>query len=108
MKFETRNKSVEEKLQICQKMWEKAIQWMLKNKKLPYFHIAHWDRGSVGAVIFGPRVIDNFLDVGAYEFLIKLFVFDDRTFSIEFDEKEGRIIVDFEWDEPDLGEDMEI
>jgi len=94
-------------LRICQEMWEKAINYLLKNKKIPYFQIAHWDHGSVGTHIFGPRPIDNFLDVGAFEFLIKLFVFDDRTFGIEFDEDEGRIIIDFEWDEPDISEEVD-
>jgi len=105
--IEVRNKSFDERLQIAQQIWEKMLNYIVNYRKPPYFLILHWDHGSVSNVLFRPIAIGNLLNVLDYEFFIKLFVFDDRTIGIEFDEKEGRIIIDFEWDEPDIDDYVE-
>ncbi len=100
MEFELEGKSNREKLEIAEKLWKKVMEFIIERKRLPVFRILHDDGGTFSDVTFRPVAAGVYLDVFDYEFLIKLFVFDERTKDVSFDETDGTLFFTFVWEIP--------
>jgi len=101
MRFDLSGLSEEERYKKADEVFRKILEMLVKNKKIPEMIVEHWDKGSVSVQSYLPMIEEDFLDVGAYDFLVHFLMTDNRVKHVHVEEDKNCVIFVVEWDTPE-------